>query len=128
MKVVVIIARILLGLMFFFFGLNGFLHFLPMHPIPGDAGTYITVLARSHYLYLIAGAQVLGGFLLLTGQYVALGLALLAPVLANIITYHITLQHEGAGMGILAIALWLIVFWWHRAQFAPIFARKPAAG
>jgi len=34
MKVLTVIARILLGLIFVFFGSNGLLHFLPMPPLP----------------------------------------------------------------------------------------------
>jgi hypothetical protein len=93
-----------------------------------DAGTFSAILLRSHYIYLISGTQAVAGFLLLIGQYVPFAVALLAPMLANILMYHITLQHQGAGMGIFAVVLWLIVTWWYRAQFAPIFARKPVTG
>src|SRR5579885_3677617 len=101
MKIVVIIARILLGLLFFVFGLNGFLYFIPMPPMPpSDATTFSLILMRSHYLYLISGTQVVAGFLLL--------------------------MHQGIGMGILGLVLWLIVAWGYRAQLLPILARKPA--
>jgi uncharacterized membrane protein YphA (DoxX/SURF4 family) len=127
MKIVVIIARILLGLLFFVFGLNGFLYFIPMPPMPpSDATTFSLILMRSHYLYLISGTQVVAGFLLLIGQFVALAEVLLAAMLANILVFHITLMHQGIGMGILGLVLWLIVAWGYRAQLLPILARKPA--
>jgi putative oxidoreductase len=128
MKVVVIIARILLGLIFFVFGLNGFLHFIPMPPMPpSDATTFSLILIRSHYIYLISGTQVVAGFLLLIGQFVPLAEVLLAAMLANIFAFHIALQHgSGIGMGVIALVLWLIVAWGYRAQLLPIFARKPA--
>ncbi|MGH9637423.1 MAG: hypothetical protein ACRD72_21525, partial [Candidatus Angelobacter sp.] len=70
MKVAALIARILLGLIFFVFGLNGFLHFIPMGPMPtGLAGQYTTVLMQSHYFYFVAAFQVAGGALLLIGRY-----------------------------------------------------------
>ncbi len=64
MKIAALIARILLGLVFTFFGLNGFLNFLPQPPLPpGPAGQFVTALFASHYLYLIAGVQVISGVL-----------------------------------------------------------------
>jgi putative oxidoreductase len=45
MKIAALIARILLGLVFVVFGLNGFLHFIPTGPLPtGLAGQFVTVL------------------------------------------------------------------------------------
>jgi uncharacterized membrane protein YphA (DoxX/SURF4 family) len=69
MKVVALIARLLLGLIFFVFGLNGFLHFIPMGQMPtGLAGQYIGALLQSHYIYFVAALQVVGGLLLLVGR------------------------------------------------------------
>ncbi len=73
MKIVAVIARILLGLIFFVFGLNGFLHFIPAPPIPGLAGTFIGVLVSSHYVLFISGVQVIAGALLLMNRVCAPG-------------------------------------------------------
>jgi len=84
MKIAALIARILVGLVFFVFGLNGFLHFIPMGPMPtGLAGQYITVMMQSHYFYFVAAVQVAGGALLLIGRYVPLALTLLGPVIEH---------------------------------------------
>jgi hypothetical protein len=49
MKTAPHIARILLGLIFTVFGLNGFLHFIPL-PLPSDvAGQFMGALFVSHY-------------------------------------------------------------------------------
>jgi hypothetical protein len=40
-------------------------------------------------------AQIIGGILLLAGRFVPLGLAILAPVLVNILDYHITMNPGG---------------------------------
>ena len=61
MKIVVLIARILRGLIFFVFGLNGFLHFIPMGPMPsGTAGQFIGLLFQPHYVYVVSALQVVG--------------------------------------------------------------------
>ena len=118
MRIVTLIARILLGLMFIVFGLNGFLNFLNMGPMPtGLAGQFIGALIQSHYFWVVAALQVIGGVLLLAKRYVPLGLVLLGPVIVNILLYHIFLNPAGMGMAIAVTVLWLIVFYDEREHF-----------
>lgn len=124
MKIVVVVARILLGLMFFVFGLNGFLNFLPSPPIPGLAGDFLRVLINSHYVFFVSGVQVIAGILLLANQFIPLALALLAPVLANILVFHLTMNPGGIGLGLFATLLWAILAWRLRAYFMPLFVQK----
>jgi|SRR5882672_491529 len=127
MKVVALIARILLGLIFFVFGLNGFLHFIPMGPMPtGLAGQYITVMMQSHYLYFVATLQVAGGALLLVGRYVPLALTLLGPVIVNILLYHLLMDLKGIPMAIIVTILWAIVAYRHRQYFSGLFTQQTA--
>ena len=93
MKIVTLIARLLLGLIFVVFGLNGFLNFLSMGPMPsGLAGQFIGALVLSHYIWVVAALQLAGGSLLLVNRFVPLGLVLLGPVIVNIILYHVFLN------------------------------------
>ena len=78
MKIAVLIARILLGLLFAVFGLNGFLHFIPMKPPTGLAGQYMGALFVSHYLVVVFLLQLIGGVLLLLNRFVPLALLLLS--------------------------------------------------
>jgi putative oxidoreductase len=121
MKIAVLIARILLGLIFVFFGLNGFLHFLPAKLPTGVAGQFLGALFASHYLLAIAGFQVIGGALLLSGRYIALGLTILGPILVNILLFHLTMA-PGIFLGLIATVLWFIVFAGHRSSFAGILS------
>src|SRR4030095_12988237 len=96
MKIVSLIARLLLGLAFVVFGLNGFLNFLDMGPMPtGLAGQFMGGLLQSHYFWVVAALQVAGGVLLLVNRYVPLGLVLLGPVIVNILLYHLFLNPSG---------------------------------
>lgn len=124
MKTVVPIARILLGLMFLVFGLNGFVPFIPAPPLPGLAGTFLGILVTSHYAVLVFAVEVAGGILLLVNQFVPLALAILAPVIANILVFHITMQPSGILPGLLATVLWIVLASKYRAAFAPLLARK----
>jgi uncharacterized membrane protein YphA (DoxX/SURF4 family) len=104
MKIAALIARILLGLVFFVFGLNGFLQFIPVGTLPpGLAGQFMTVLLQSHYVFVISAFQLAGGVLLLVNRYVPLALALLAPVLVNIISYHLFLDRTGLPVAIVVL-------------------------
>lgn len=124
MKIVSILARILLGLMFLVFGLNAFLHFLPMTMPTGLAGTFMGVAFASHFILFVAAVQVIAGVLLLVNRFVPLALALLAPVLYNILVFHLTMQPSGLPPGLFASILWLILVWRLRAYFAPLLVQK----
>jgi len=87
MKTVRLVARILLGVIFLVFGLNGFLHFIPMPPPEGLAQEYHHALVASHYMDVVMGLQVVGGILLLTGHFLPLALTLLGPVIVNILLF-----------------------------------------
>lgn len=95
MKIIEIIARVLLGLVFTVFGSNAFLHFIKMPPMSGLSGDFITAMYSTGYLYVVGFCQVAGGLILLTGRFIPLGLTLLGPVIANILCFHIFMNHEG---------------------------------
>jgi len=124
MKIAVLVARILLGLMFLVFGLNGFLNFLHMPMPPGPAGQYMGVLFLSHYLHVVFLLEVIGGVLLLSGQFIPLGLVLLGPVLFNVLLFHAFLFPAGFPPALFATLLWFIIFYGVRHAFAGIFAQK----
>jgi putative oxidoreductase len=125
MKILVLIARILLGLLFLVFGLNGFLNFIPTGPMPsGLAGQFVTVLLQSHYVLVISAIEVVGGALLLVNRYVPLGLTILGPIIVNIFLYHLLLFHMGVGIAIVVAILWGIIAYYHRESFAGLFVQK----
>ena len=121
MKILTIIARILLGLIFVLFGSNGFLHFLPMPPLPqGVTGEYLHAFFASGYVYVISGFQVAGGLLLLIGRFVPLGLTILAAIIVNIWTFHLLMAPEGLPPAVVVTILELFLVWSYRASFAGI--------
>jgi len=125
MKIVTLIARILLGLVFLVFGLNGFLNFLSMGPMPtGLAGQFVGALVLSHYFWVVAALQITGGVLLLVNRFVPLALVLLGPVIVNIICYHVFLNPTGAVPAAVVAILWLIVFYGKRQHFSRIFVQR----
>jgi uncharacterized membrane protein YphA (DoxX/SURF4 family) len=125
MKIVTLIARLLLGLVFVVFGLNGFLNFLSMGPLPtGLAGQFIGALFLSHYYWVVAALQILGGALLLVNRFVPLALVVLGPIIMNILLYHLFMNIGGIAMAIVVTILWFIVFYAHRQYFSGIFVQR----
>jgi uncharacterized membrane protein YphA (DoxX/SURF4 family) len=114
-------ARLVLGLVFFVFGLNGFLHFLPRPAMPGSAGAFVGALAASGYLLsLLSATQVLSGVLLLSGFFVPLALTLLAPVIVNIVAFHLFLAPGNYVVVGVVLVSELFLAWSYRAAFAPM--------
>lgn len=125
MNIVTLIARVLLGLIFVVFGLNGFFNFLSMGPMPtGLAGQFVGALVLSHYFWVVAALQIAGGGLLLANRFVPLGLVLLGPVIGNIICYHVFLNPSGPVPAAVVTVLWLIVFYAKRQYFSGIFVQS----
>jgi hypothetical protein len=124
MKIASTIARYLLGLIFVVFGLNGFLHFMPLGPMPtGIPGQFMGALFASHYVVPIYGCQVIGGVLLLLNRYVPLGLTILAPVIFNILIVHILMLPQGLALAVVVLILWILVFLSVRSAFDGILQK-----
>jgi putative oxidoreductase len=126
MKTVSLLARILLGLIFVFFGLNGFLNFIPMPPPTGLAGQYLGALFVSHYLVAVFLLQLAGGSLLLANRFVPLALVLLGPVVVNVLLFHATMDPAGLPLALVVTVLWLTVFFGVRQAFTGVFASRAA--
>jgi uncharacterized membrane protein YphA (DoxX/SURF4 family) len=128
MKIVAAIARYLLGLMFTVFGLNGFLHFIPMQPMPvGPATQFMQAMSESHYLVAVFAVQLACGILFLVGWFVPLAVVCIAPVIVNILLFHATMAPAGLPPGVVAAALWVVVALRCRAALAGILRpRMPA--
>ncbi|HEY6130022.1 MAG TPA: hypothetical protein VIW23_17755 [Candidatus Acidoferrum sp.] len=125
MKIAVTIARILLGAIFVLFGSNGFLHFIPIGPMPtGLAGQFLAVFVQSHWVLVVSAVQLVGGVLLLVNRYVPLALTILGPVVVNIICYHTLITSAGWLLAAVATLLWFVVFYWNRQYFSGIFVQK----
>jgi putative oxidoreductase len=129
MKIVEWIGRILLGLIFVFFGSNLMFHFLPNPPMPpGTVKDFMTVLFVTHYIEVVGFFQVVGGVLLFINRFVPLALAILAPVIVNILTTHLLVLHSGIfPVPTLVVLLWLFLFWRNRTAFYGVFGISAAA-
>jgi putative oxidoreductase len=124
MKIASLIARILLGLIFLVFGLNGFLQFIHMPPPTGIAGQFFGVLFESHFYVVIFGVQTIGGLLLLLNRFVPLALVLLGPVMVNIFFFHALMAPAGLPLAIVVVLFWTIVAVRNKQHLAGIFVQR----
>jgi putative oxidoreductase len=124
MKIAYVIARYLAGALFLVVGLNGFLNFIPIPPFPGTAGQFMGVLYVSHFLRVISAFQLIAAVLLLTNRYVPLAVALLAPVIVNILAFHLLLAPSGLPVALVVAALWAAIFIDVRPAFSGLFQSR----
>ena len=124
MKIAALISRILLGLVFVVFGLNGFFHFMN-GPLPsGVAGQFLGALIQSHFDLVLSAVELAGGALLLANRYVPLALVLLGPVIVNIFFYHLLMDRSGLIIAIVVIVLWGLIALRHRQYFSGLFVQR----
>jgi putative oxidoreductase len=124
MKIAALISRVLLGLVFFVFGLNGFLHFIPAQMPSGMAGQFILAIVQSHYYVVIFAVQLLGGVLLLVNRYVPLALTILGPVIVNILCFHLLMFRTNLPLAFVVAILWAILAYHHRQAFSGLFVQR----
>jgi hypothetical protein len=124
MKIASTISRYLLGMIFLTFGLNGFLHFIPMPPPAGIAGQFFSALFVSRLYVVIFALQVVPGVLLLVNRYVPLALTILAAIIFNILSFHIFMAPAGLPMAIFVAVLWVVAFLNVRQAFSRLFEAR----
>jgi len=126
------IARVLLGLMFFVFGLNGFLNFIPQPPKESMPAAIVAfteaMMATGYFLKLVKATEVLAGALLLLNRFVPLALTMLAPVIVNIVAIHAFLAPSGLGMAVVILGLELYLAWSYRSAFRSMLGARVLPG
>ena len=124
MRTASVIARYLAGVIFLVMGLNGFLNFIPFPPPGGIAAQFMGALYVSHYLWVIFAFQLVAGLLLLVNRYVPLAVAMLAPVLVNILVFHALMAPSGLPLALFAAVLWTVIFVDVRPAFSGLFQSR----
>src|SRR6204780_2000988 len=124
MRTASVVSRYLTGVIFLVMGLNGFLNFIPFPPPGGVAGQFMGALYVSHYLWVIFAFQVVAGVLLLINRYVPLAVAILAPVIVNILVFHTTMAPSGLPLALFVAILWAVIFVDVRPAFSGLFQSR----
>lgn len=121
-------ARVLLGLVFFVFGLGGLLNWFPAPPpetLPPKLVAFDAAMRSSGYLFeLVKITEAAMGLLLLVNRFVPLALVVLAPIVVNIVLVHVLLAPAGLAMAVVILGLHLYLAWVHRRAFAPLLTPR----
>jgi len=125
MKIVVIVCRVLLGVIFLFSGVFALAH--PMKPqgMPAPALAWTMVLYDSGWLKVLSAVQALGGLMVLTGFFLPVGVVLLCAETFNILCFHLFLT--GGHMiapGLVTGVLELAVIFGYRDMFRGMFQAR----
>lgn len=124
-----LVARILLGLIFFVFGLNGFFNFLPAPEMPAPAMDFMGALvATGYFLPFLKLVETVCGLLLLVGRFVPLALTVLAPVVVNIVLFHLFMAPSGIAFGLVALVLGIYLAWCYRSSFRGVLDANASPG
>jgi len=123
-----IATRVLIGLLFTTTGLNGFLMFMPAPDpstmAPAGVAFSAALYATGYMLQLASGVQLLAGLLLISGRYVPLALALLAPMVVNIFLFHVFLEPAGTVLAVIVVAAEIGLAWAYRDKFRPMLQAR----
>jgi putative oxidoreductase len=125
MKIVVLIARIVLGVILVVFGFNHIVPFIPAPPPSANAaGQFMSALTSTRYMIIVGMLEVIPGLLLIANRYVPLALTLLGPIVVNILLVGFLMDARALGTGAVVTILWVVVYWRHRSAFRGIFQRQ----
>ncbi len=122
-RVAAVAARVFIGSVFVVFGLNGFFNFISVPPMPRDAVSFMSALAATGYMLpMVKLIEIIGGALVLSGTLTALGLLVLAPIVINILMFHVVLAPSGLPLPLALLVACLYLAWYNRQAYRPLFA------
>ena len=113
--------RIFFGVMCVIFGFNPFLHFMPLPPMPGDAGTLMDIYQNSGFMKFVSVFQIIAGLGLIFGKYISMSLIFLVAIFFNATMFHVFHDRAGTGMAALLLVISLFLVFQYREKFSSIF-------
>lgn len=118
-------ARLLLGLGFFIFGINGFLQFMPTPPVTAEAGALLGAFAKTGYFFpMVKIIEIIVGVLLLANLFAPLAVVLITPILIGITTIHLFLNSAGIPMMIVLHVLHGVLVYGYRQYYQGLLTKK----
>lgn len=121
-------ARILLGIVFVGAGLGGLLNAPPAltsPPMPAGVVALVDGMVKSGYLLkLLKITETAVGVLLVANRFVPLALTILAPIVVNILAFHVFLMPSGLPVALAVLALELYLAWQYREHFRTVLEAR----
>lgn len=127
MRIVITIARLLLGVLFVFAGSNHVFNFLPKGPMPsGMAGQLLEGMIGTGYMSFIGVCEAIAGLLLLVNRFVPLGLTVLAAMIVNIFAVDVIVMPKALPVAVVITVLWVLAAYPVRTAFLPLLHPRAA--
>jgi uncharacterized membrane protein YphA (DoxX/SURF4 family) len=125
MKIAVIIVRVLMGLLFLFASSAYFFNLIPVPPMTGSIKTFNEGLeAAVYFMPLLKVTELLCGLAFVSGRYVALACVVIAPVIVNILCFHLFLDRQGLPIPIALFAGNIFLAYANWDKYRPLLAAK----
>ena len=122
----VTIPRILLGLIFLVSAVDGFWWLATgshlIHPPTSERGLAFEA-ALDHagfFIPLMKTVDLFGALSLLLNIVPALGLALIAPIMAVIVLFHVTINPQGIPVAVILVVLGGLLVWAYRERYTAL--------
>ncbi len=126
MKVVVIIVRTLIGLLFLFASITYFLNVVPPPELTGNVKIFMEGLTASGYIMPVVKVfELLCGLAFVSGRFVALAVVVIFPIAVNILLVHAFLIPSGLPVVIPLFLGILFLAYAYRQNYEPLLQSKP---
>lgn len=114
--------RLVLGLILIVFGANKFLNFMPMPELTGGAADFMGALGKTGYMFPLIGAiEVIAGLLLIFNKWVPFALVILAPIVVNMLLYHLNFDLAGIGGAAVVSLLTVVLIYFNWNHYKSLF-------
>ncbi|MEZ7917740.1 MAG: DoxX protein [Patiriisocius sp.] len=116
------ILRMLLGISLLIFGMNKFIAFIPIFDMAPAAANFMESLNSTGYvLYVVASLELLIGGLLLFKKWVPFALILLAPIVVNILLFHLFLDVSGMFVAVFMLTITGVLIYKYWKSYTSLF-------
>ena len=126
MSKLVLVCRVLLGLPLLVFGANNLFRFVEPPTLTPEVEAFLSALDNSGYLMqLVALVEMFAGVVFLAGRFIPLGLVVYAPVMVNIVGFHLFVDKPATGvMAYVMLLMYLYLAWVYMPSFRGVLAAK----
>ncbi|MBS4202193.1 hypothetical protein KHA93_21520 [Bacillus sp. FJAT-49732] len=111
------VSELLLGLIFLCAGLNGYIVLFGFNPLFPTSPKAMEFLGTGYLLAMEKTPEIVCGILLIIRRLVPLALTILAPIIINILAFHIFVDHALLPLALILFLLEVILIWRYRKSF-----------
>lgn len=125
MQVLMRICEIILGLIFFGAGLNGYAVLFGFEPFAPTSPAAMDFLGEGYFLAMEKGVELVAGMLLIVRRFVPLVLVILAGIIVNIVAFHIFVDPELLLLVLFVLILESVLLWFYRDCYKGLLESQP---